>query len=210
VPPTALVETGNVALALPAGTVTVARTLAGSVPDNTTSAPPAGALPVRVAVPVTGFPPTTLDALSTIEDSVTACEARTVSTEDCRLAPFKDAVIVIVPVVNADTVNVALDAPAAMVTAGATVATAGLLLDSDTLIPPADAAPVSVTLPCVLPPGDALVAFSATPDTVAVGVGAVADPEPLHRINVVVTSRIAASVVSGAAGRLMVKRISLL
>ena len=68
VPPTALVEMTNVALAEPAGTVTLAGTVTtGSLPDNDTTAPPAGAAPVSITVPFT-FPPTTLDVLSDNEE----------------------------------------------------------------------------------------------------------------------------------------------
>ena len=69
VPLTALVAIVNVALAEPAGTVALGGTVtAGSLPDNDTTAPPAGAAPVRITVPFTGFPPTTLDELSDIEE----------------------------------------------------------------------------------------------------------------------------------------------
>ena len=82
VPPTALVETVNVAVVNPASTVTLAGTVTGSPPDNDTTAPPAGAAPVRVAVPVTESPPTTLDALVEIEAS--AMDGVTVSVViDC-------------------------------------------------------------------------------------------------------------------------------
>jgi len=81
VPLTALVEIVNVALADPVGTVTLAGTVTGSALDNDTTAPPAGAAAVRVAVPVTEFPPTTLDVLSEIEESATG-RAVTVSVGD--------------------------------------------------------------------------------------------------------------------------------
>lgn len=71
VPPTALVEIVNVALADPAGTVTLAGTVTGSPADNDTTAPPSGAAAVRVTVPVSESPPTTLDVLSEIEESAT-------------------------------------------------------------------------------------------------------------------------------------------
>jgi hypothetical protein len=80
-PPTALVMIVNVALGAPAGTVTVAGTVTGSVLDNDTTAPPAGAAAVRVAVPVNQFPPTTLDVLKEIEESATS-RAATVSAGD--------------------------------------------------------------------------------------------------------------------------------
>jgi hypothetical protein len=69
VPPTALVAIVNVALDAPPGTVTLAGTVTGSPLDSDTTAPPGGAAAVRVTVPVTEFPPTTLDALSEIEES---------------------------------------------------------------------------------------------------------------------------------------------
>jgi hypothetical protein len=69
---TGTVEIVNVALVDPAGTVILAGTVAGLPPDNTTTAPPAGAAALRVAVPVTGFPPTTLDELNAIAERVTA------------------------------------------------------------------------------------------------------------------------------------------
>lgn len=80
VPPTVLVRTKNVALDDPAGTVTLAGTVSGSPPDNTTRAPPAGAAAVRVAVPVTDDPPATLDVDNEIEAS--AARAVTVSAGD--------------------------------------------------------------------------------------------------------------------------------
>jgi hypothetical protein len=81
VPPTALVEIGNVALSDPAGTVTLAGTVTGSALVNDTGAPPAGAAAVRIAVPFTPFPPTTLDVLSKIFESATV-GAVTVSIGD--------------------------------------------------------------------------------------------------------------------------------
>jgi hypothetical protein len=69
VPPTARVEIVNIALVDPLGTVTVGGTVTASPLDNDTTAPPAGAAAVRVTVPVTWFPPTTLDELSEMPDS---------------------------------------------------------------------------------------------------------------------------------------------
>ena len=80
VPPTSRVEMLKVALADPAGTVTLEGTEIGSLDDNDTTAPPAGAGAVSVAVPVTPPPPTTLEALSEIEDR--ADLAVTVSSGD--------------------------------------------------------------------------------------------------------------------------------
>jgi hypothetical protein len=63
---TALVLTVNVALLAPATTVTLAGTLAAVVLllESVTIAPPAGAAPLRVTVPVEEFPPVTLVGFS--------------------------------------------------------------------------------------------------------------------------------------------------
>ena len=72
VPPTTLVTAENVAVVLPPGTVTLGGTVTGSALDNDTTAPPAGAAAVSVAVPVTRLPPTTVDALSVIDERAAA------------------------------------------------------------------------------------------------------------------------------------------
>jgi hypothetical protein len=113
VPPTALVWIANVALADPAGTVTLAGTVTGSPPDKDTTAPPSGAAPVSVTVPVTEVPPATVEVLSTIEESPT--REMTVSADDWRLL-VSDAMMVAVPGPTAATVNAALDEPAWAVT----------------------------------------------------------------------------------------------
>jgi hypothetical protein len=112
VPPTARVEIENATLVSAAGTVTLGGTVIGSALSNETTAPPAGAGPVSVTVPVTELPPTTLDALNVSEASATA-GAVTVSVADCGLPPpfIKVAVMVAVPAATAVTVNVPVDAP---------------------------------------------------------------------------------------------------
>ena len=69
---TALVLTVNVALLAPAATVTLAGTVAVDVLllERETVAPPAGAGPLSVTVPVEGDPPVTLIGFSAIEESV--------------------------------------------------------------------------------------------------------------------------------------------
>ena len=59
---TALVLTVNVALVAPAATVTLDGTVAAAVLllESVTVAPPAGAAPLNVTVPVEEFPPVTL------------------------------------------------------------------------------------------------------------------------------------------------------
>src|SRR6267154_3473870 len=71
------------------------------------------------------------------------------------------------------TVNVALVAPAAIVTLDGVLATFVLLLESVTTAQPDGAAPLSVTVPvedCV--PPTTLVGFSVSEESVGVGVGA--------------------------------------
>ena len=72
---TALVLTVNVPLVAPAATVTLEGTLAAAVLllESATCAPPAGAAPVNVTVPVEDCaPPITLVGLSVSDESVTA------------------------------------------------------------------------------------------------------------------------------------------
>ena len=66
---TALVLTVNVALAAPAATVTLEGTLAAVVLllESVTIAPPDGAAPLSVTVPVEEFPPVTLEGFSVNE-----------------------------------------------------------------------------------------------------------------------------------------------
>ena len=88
VPPTNLVATVNVALAAPAGTVTLPGTVNGSPPVIATAAPPRGAGAVRLTVPVTGLPPTTVLTLKVIAEMATRA---TVTEGDWLLLPLSDA-----------------------------------------------------------------------------------------------------------------------
>ena len=68
---TAEVLTVNVALVAPAGTVTLEGTLAAPLLlESATCAPPVGAGPLNVTVPVEGFPPATLVGFSEREERV--------------------------------------------------------------------------------------------------------------------------------------------
>ena len=69
------------------------------------------------------------------------------------------------------TVNVALVAPAGMVTLAGTVATAGLSLERETMTPPVRADPLSVTLPVEGDPPLTLVGFSVSDVRVGPGGG---------------------------------------
>jgi hypothetical protein len=74
---TELVRTVNVALVAPRGTVTLEGTVATAVLllESDTSAPPVGAGPVSVTVPVDECPPVTVVGFSESEASETAEEA---------------------------------------------------------------------------------------------------------------------------------------
>jgi hypothetical protein len=168
VPPTSLVPTVNVALVAPAGTVTVPGAVSGSPAVTATAAPPTGAGAVRLTVPVTGFPPTTVEALNDIVERTTRT---TVTEEDWLLLPLSDAVTLAVPAPTPVIVNAAVDEPACSVTGDCTVATAGLLLVSVMLAATVGAA-ATVTVPCAVPPipmVDALTATLDTPGPVVVG-----------------------------------------
>ncbi len=71
---TALVLAVNVALVAPAAIVTLDGVLAAVVLllESVTTAPPEGAAPLNVTVPVEEFPPVTLVGFSVSEDSVGA------------------------------------------------------------------------------------------------------------------------------------------
>lgn len=92
---TVLVVVVKVALVEPAGTVTLAGTLAAEVLElvRVTATPPDGAAPVSETVPVDGLPPVTLVGLSDTADSVTEPAGFTVSTA-VRMIPPRVAVIV--------------------------------------------------------------------------------------------------------------------
>ena len=78
---TALVLTVNVALVAPAATVTLEGTVAAPVLllESVTCAPPDGAGPLSVTVPVEEFPPVTLVGFSESEERATDAGAE----EDC-------------------------------------------------------------------------------------------------------------------------------
>ena len=78
---TGLVLAANVALLAPAATVTLAGTVAAAVLPliRETAAPPLGAGPLRVTVPIEGDPPVTLVGLSAIAESVAEPGGVTVS-----------------------------------------------------------------------------------------------------------------------------------
>src|SRR3989441_1673816 len=147
---TALVVTVNVTLVAPTGTVTLAGTVAAVLSlDSVTCAPPAGAGPFSVTVPVEFPPPVTVVGFSASERRAAGFTVRVAG----RGTPLQEAVMVAeVDAATAlvVTVNVTLVAPTGTVTLAGTVA-AELLLDSVTCAPPSGAGPFSVTVPVELP-----------------------------------------------------------
>ena len=142
----------KVAVVAPAATVTLAGTCAvAELLESATTAPPVGAAPANVTVPVDELPPSTEAGLTetALSDLVTA-----------RLAVFVPPYVAeIVAVVFAETtavvtLKVAVAAFAGTVTLAGTCAAAALLLDSVTAAPLAGAGALSVSVPVEpAPPG---------------------------------------------------------
>jgi len=158
---TALVLTVKLALVVPAATVTLAGVLAAPVLllDSETTAPPDGAGPLNVTVPVElCVPPVTVVGFKLRAERVIGGGAAglTVNVAVLVVPPYDAVIVTAVDAVTALvlTVNVALVAPAATVTLAGVLAAPVLLLESETAAPPDGAAPLSVTVPvedCVPP-----------------------------------------------------------
>ena len=165
---TGAVVTVNVVLLVPAGMVTDAGTWAAVVLllVIVTTAPDGGAAPFKVRVAVEEVPPVTVVGFSAREVK----EATVTVSVVVRFTPAYDAVIVgavwlATPLVVM--VNVAVRAPAAMVTLASTCAAAVLLLDSVTNAPAGGAAPFKVTVPVELLPPTTEVGLLVTDDRLA-------------------------------------------
>jgi len=157
------------ALVAPAAIVTVAGTWAADMLllETVTTAPPVGALPLRVTVPVELLPPTTEvgDLLS--EDSDAAVTVIVAFVLTPRVAVMTD--VVVEATARVVTVKVAEVLPARTVTLAGVVAAAVLLLFSVTTAPLVGAAAVRTTVPVELLPPTTLVGFSDTEDTTRAG-----------------------------------------
>jgi hypothetical protein len=160
----------KVALVCAACTVTLDGTVATDVLllDRLTLAPPEGAAPVNVTVPVELFPPLTLVGFSVSDESVTLPLAGViVSDAFCELLP-RVAVITAVVVLVTDVVVTGKFAdvePPGTVTVLGTLALELLLLKLTTL-PPDGAAELNVTVPVELFPPTTLVEFNVTEEIV--------------------------------------------
>ena len=145
---TGLVVMVKVAVVAPAATVTLAGAWAAAVLllETVTSAPPTGAGPLNVTVPVEDTPPSTDVGLRVTDVRVAAVTVRVVvrvtllySAEIVTEVLLATGLVVIV--------KVAVVAPAATVTLAGAWAAAELLLESVTTAPPTGAALLNVTVP---------------------------------------------------------------
>jgi len=170
------VFTVKLALMEPAGTVTLDGTLATPLLlESAICAPPEGAGPLKVTVPVEdpmSGPPITLGGFSVSEASVGSCGGFTVR-EAVFVTPPKDAEMVTeVDAATAlvVTVNVAEVAPAGTVTLEGTCATVVSLLDSETCAPLEGAAALKVTVPVEdCEPPTTVVGFNVSEERETVG-----------------------------------------
>src|SRR3990172_9923934 len=112
--------------------------------DSATSAPPAGAGPFKLTVPVEEVPPVTLAGLTETAESTGGLIVRVVFWVPLKLPVMVAEVTA--PTALVFTENVAVVSPAATVTLAGTVA-AALPLDSATTAPLAGAGPFRVTVP---------------------------------------------------------------
>ena len=144
-------EAVNTALLCPTVTVTLAGTVTvGLLLDSATVLPPAGAAPLSVTVQLDVPGPVTVPGAQL---KVVTCSCGDTLSPVVAVLPFSEAVSVAltaVTVVSTEAVNTALLCPAVTVTLAGTV-TVGLLLDSATVLPPAGAVPLSVTVQLDVP-----------------------------------------------------------
>jgi hypothetical protein len=178
-------KTVNDAAVSPAGTVTLAGTVAADVLPlvSATTTPPVGAAALRATVPVLLVPSTTVSGFRLRPVSVGLDDAAgdTVRTAE-RDAPPEVAVIVTWLVAVTDVVvtgKVVLVEPPATVTLAGTDAAALLLLVRATACPPAGAVVDSVTLPVAGSPPVTLVGLRVRVD--GVGVEGVVTVQPVSR-----------------------------
>jgi hypothetical protein len=163
---TGWVVTVKLALDAPSKTVTFAGVEAteGLPLDKVTSAPPAGAGPVRVTVPVAGFPPPTVDGL-TVSDKIPSVEGVTVNVAFLVWPPKEPEIVTLVVELTTKVVtgNVAVLDPGATVTVAGTAATEVLLFERVNTAP-LGAAALRVTVAVEVPPLATVVGFRLRED----------------------------------------------
>jgi len=143
---TAVVFTAKLTFAFPAGTVTLAGTVAElELLESLMAIPPVGAGPVRITPPAEEPPPIRLVGLSVIEETT---GGRSESVPVTELGPnfAATAACFVEETAVVFAVNVTLVAPARTVTEAGTV-TLERLLESFTSVPPFGARPLSITVP---------------------------------------------------------------
>ena len=167
---TEVVVTVKLALLAPAGTVTLAGTVAAvELSESDTTAPPVGAALVRVNVPCDVAPPVTLVGFSASVLRLAGGGTGVTVSVAVRDTPPNEPVMIAEVEVITDvvvTVKVVLVAPAATVTLAGTVAVAALL-ESVTTAPPVGAAALKVAVPVEKLPPTTLVGFTDTADKLA-------------------------------------------
>lgn len=170
------VVTGKVVDTAPAGTVTLAGTVAAALFElvSVTTVPQVGAAPFSVTVAVGVEDPKAVDGARVREYGIGTAE---VVSATVRPPPAFVAVIVVEPVVVARSVgiaNVPRIAPAGIVMLGGTVARVGAELVRVTTAPPAGATASRVTVPVEAPPPTTLVGAAETEERLAADAGATA------------------------------------
>ena len=150
---TVLVVIVKVADVAPAATVTLAGTVPAvvGVDARAITAPPVGAARVRVTVPVTATPPVAAETFVVMVEMAAAGGVTVTVAVPVEL--LVEAVIVAFVLATTEpavTVKVAVRAPAATVTETGTLATAPLLDERLTTLPPTGALVERVTVPVVV------------------------------------------------------------
>jgi hypothetical protein len=169
-----MVDTVKVALVAPAGTVTLAGTVAAEalLLASATSAPPAGAAALSVTVPVDPTPPVTLVGFRLRDETVIGI---TVSAPDLVAPPYVPEIVTEVDAETGfvQTAKVAFVVPSWTTTLAGTPTTAGMLLDSMTATPPAGAGPLSVAAPVEALPAVTVAGLTSRAMRVVAGTGGV-------------------------------------